>query len=243
MKMRQAQLKGLVGVLTLAGMMSCSTTPPTTAKNNTAATSSPTVTPGGTPTVDTAKAPTTLTNAGEYGENIYDLAKANSWAKAAAKLSLLKNAAGQLRVDLKSAGADEDRLDTTIAAVDKAVTTKDRQAAMVEANQITRIVADMSVRFRLPVPIEVTQLDYQGRELEIWAEAKDATKLKATADDMRRTWDALRPQVESHRGAAEAKRFGELVSRVEAAKTSDEFASLATPVLDEVDNLEKVFKK
>lgn len=187
--------------------------------------------------------PTSLANAGEYGENIYDYVKANDWAKAGTKLASLKDAAKQIRTAVTNASAGEDKLDANIAALDKAVAAKDRQAAMREANQVTLDVADMTAPFKLPVPIEVTRLDYQGRELDVWAAAKDAGKLKSTADEMQQTWNALRPQIESHNGAAEAKKFGDLVARVEAAKTPDEYARLAKPVLDEVDNLEKVFKK
>ena len=59
---------------------------------------------------------------------------------------------------------------------------------------------------------------------------------------MRRTWDILRPMVES-RNSAEAKKFDDLMARVVAARSPDELGQLAAPVLAEVDNLEKVFPK
>jgi hypothetical protein len=185
--------------------------------------------------------PKALEDAGEYGENVYDMAKANDWSKAAAKLNLLKETATKLKSELQSGGG-LDRLTSGITALDKAVTSKDRQAAMREANQITLIVANLNAPYKLAVPVEVTKLDYYGRELEIWSAEKDTGKLQATAAEMRRTWDEVRPAIESHKGAAEAKKFGELVAKVERAKTPDEYARLATPVLDEVDNLEKVFR-
>jgi hypothetical protein len=95
--------------------------------------------------------------------------------------------------------------------------------------------------YRPPVPVEVTRLDYSGRELEIWAEANDVPKLQETARAMRREWDAVRSAVEA-RSVVKAERFAALVARVEKARTPAEFARLATPVLDEVDNLEKVFQ-
>jgi hypothetical protein len=158
------------------------------------------------------------------------------------RLAALKESAKQLRSDLQGAGAGLGNLDSNIAALDKAIGAKDRQTTMRGANQTTRIVAEMTAPFSPPVPVEVTRLDYEGRELEIWSEAKNAAKLKVTANEIRQTWDALRPKIEA-RGASVAKRFGDLVTRVEAAKTADEYARLAKPVLDEVDNLEKVFKK
>jgi hypothetical protein len=57
---------------------------------------------------------------------------------------------------------------------------------------------------------------------------------------MRQTWDGLRPTIETH-SATEAKRFEALVARVESAKTPADHARVATTVLNEVDNLEKLF--
>ena len=188
----------------------------------------------------TESVPTSLSNAGEYGENVYDYAKANDWKNADAKLAALRDAAKNVRAEVKNQSAAVDRFEAKVAALDRAVTAKDRQAAMREANQVTLEVADMTTAYRLSVPVEVTKLDYYGRELEVWAQAQDANKLQATAQQMRRTWDSLRPSIESH-SATEAKTFNALVTRVESAKTPADYARLATPVLNEVDNLEKLF--
>jgi hypothetical protein len=59
---------------------------------------------------------------------------------------------------------------------------------------------------------------------------------------MRREWDALRPRLNT-RGGAQARKFESLVAQVEAAKAPAEYARLAKSVLDEVDNLEKVFHR
>ena len=58
---------------------------------------------------------------------------------------------------------------------------------------------------------------------------------------MRRTWNSLRPSNESH-SPAEKKKFDALVARVESARTPTDYERVATPVLDEVDNLEKLFE-
>jgi uncharacterized protein YcbX len=188
----------------------------------------------------TESAPTSLTNAGEYGENVYDYAKANDWKNADVKLAALKGAIKKVRTDVKDQSTAVDRLDANVAALDRAVTAKDRQAAMREANQVTFDAADMTAAYKLSVPVEVTKLDYYGRELEVWAQAQDANKLQATTGEMRRTWDSLRPTIEAH-NKTEAKKFEALVAQVESAKTSADYARVATPVLNEVDNLEKLF--
>jgi hypothetical protein len=205
-------------------------------------TSNPKAKPASASSVNTAGAsvPTSLSNAGEYGENVYDYAKANDWKNADVKFAALKEAVKNVSTDVKSESAAVNRLDTNVAALRRAVTAKDRQATMREANQVTLDVADMTTAYKLSVPVEVTKLDYYGRELEVWAQAQDANKLHVTAREMRRTWDSLRPSVAAHK-ATEAKKFDALVAQVESAKTSAEYSHVATPVLNEVDNLEKLF--
>jgi hypothetical protein len=222
----------------------CSSVSQSTGNSNKAAakTSDTLAPPASASTVNTTgeSVPTSLSDAGEYGENIYDYAKANDWKNAEARLGTLKETIKNVRADVKSQGAAVDRLDGNVAALDRAVSSKDRQATMREANQVTLDVANMTTAYKLSVPVEVTRLDYYGRELEVWAQAKDANKLQATAREMRREWDALRPSVQSH-SATEAKKFEALVARVETAKTPVDYARVAEPVLNEVDNLEKVF--
>src|SRR3984893_12471375 len=85
--------------------------------------------------------PTALSNAGEYGENVYDYAKANDWKNADVKLAALKAAVKNVSTDVKSQNAAVKRLDTNVTALNRAVTAKDRQATMRDANQVTLDVA------------------------------------------------------------------------------------------------------
>jgi hypothetical protein len=184
--------------------------------------------------------PPSLANAGEYGENVYDYAKVNDWKNSDLKLAALRDAVKNVRTEVRNNGTAVDRLDGNVAALDRAVTARDTQSAMREANQVTLDVADMTAAYKLSVPVDVVKLDYYGRELEVWAQAKDANKLQATAGEMRRTWDSLRPSIAAH-SATEAKTFDALVAQVGSSKTPANYARVATLVLNEVDNLEKLF--
>lgn len=226
--------------MVLFGASACSTLPTVTKTENASAT--PQAAPPAKTTI-VSNVPKPLEEVGHFSENVYDMAKLNDWGKASADLASLKQATGQLKTDARTAKVDAAQLTASLAKVDNAVAKKNRAAAMEEANRITMIAANLTASFKPQVPTEVTLLDYYGRELEIWAEAKNPAKLKTTATEIRRTWDKLRPSVESHGGTGEVKKFSDLAARVEAAKTPDEYARLATPVLDEVDNLEKVFTK
>jgi len=160
--------------------------------------------------------PPSLANVGEYGENIYDAAKAGNWTRAADKLRGLKDAAHQVRLDVRNANTD--RLDAQIGSVDKAVVDKDRLAAMREANQVTLIAANMSQPFNPKIPVDVVKLDYYGRELEIWTAAKNSGKLQSTVIAMHSTWDGIRPAVELRGGSAEAQQFDGLMTQLQNAR-------------------------
>ncbi|MFI4999661.1 MAG: hypothetical protein ACHQK9_07255 [Reyranellales bacterium] len=194
-----------------------------------------------------AKLPQSLVDVGEFGENIYDAAKAKDWTTAGGKLASLKEAAGRLKKDLAGADAEQrknlDQLDIAIAAVAKAISAQERQTTMELANRVTLIAADLTEPFHPQPPVAVTRLDYLGRELEIWAATGDLKKLQSAADELVAVWEKVRPGIEAKGGTAEATAFGKLVGQLKQAKAAGEYGKLATPILDEVDNLEKVYKK
>jgi len=186
--------------------------------------------------------PKALAEAGESGENLYDAAKANDWTGARRGLTSLEAAVKRVAVEKGAAGQAEDSLGRNLAALNRSVGRRQRRATMRLANQVTLNVADMTAPYAPRIPVQVTRLDFYGRELEIWSEAGDASQLKATAQGMRREWEDVRPVVEG-RDSAEAKKFGALVTRVERAGTPAADRRLAEAVLEEVDNLEKAFER
>ncbi len=190
--------------------------------------------------VNDDKVPASLSQVGEYGEVAYDLAKISNWTKATANLTSLQNAAKNLRQDIDNKQTLQ--LDKSIATLSQAVKTKNRQAAMRDANQVTLNAAKITEEFKGKVPVEITMLDYYGRELEIWAAQGNTTKLKATAKDIQQTWKKVRPVIEAHKGSAQVRKFNYLVNSVVAAKLPADYGRLSTPILNDVDNLEKVFQ-
>lgn len=192
-----------------------------------------------TPAVPAAPTvPADIEGLGHHAENAFDMTKAGDWAKAKASTDSLEQAV---------AGGQNARSAPTYGAMmvelRRAVTTRQRRAAMIAANRLTELGARLSEPFGPAVPADVTLLDYYGRELEIWAASGDLGKLRETADAVGKTWDRLQAQVEQRGGSAEAARFGDLVKRVRQSRTPREFGALATPILDEVDKLEVVFQR
>ncbi len=182
-------------------------------------------------------APAVLIDAGEFAENIYDAAKAGDWNTVTSKLDALK--ANATEMSAEKLGSPE--FGFWLARLQSAVETRDRTKVLMLANHLTLSVAELSAKFKPKMPVEVVKLDYYGRELEIWSAASDEIKLHETATLIRQTWDALKPKVEAKGAKKELAVFEALVAKTDAATTPADFARLATPILDQVDNLEKVF--
>ena len=182
--------------------------------------------------------PTELTKVGSYGETLYDTAKAGDWTKATANLKLLQQFGGKLAAE--TAQKDATQLKLTIANLNRSVAAKNKFATMQQANQVTLIAARMTQEFKPKVPVQVTLLDYYGREFEIWAASGNTPQLTKTAAAFQQTWNTLRPATQA-RNSSEAKTFDTIAAKIQAAKSPAEYGRLATPVLDAVDRLEKVF--
>lgn len=188
---------------------------------------------------DAAAVPKPLENSGHYGESVYDAVKIGDWKKAATELASLKDATAQLR-DTHGSG-DTARLSTDVATLEEAVAAKNEQAALLASNKVTLEAANLSASYKTPAPVEVTKLDYYGRQLEIQAAANDTAGLRQTASEIQKTWDKVGPQVVASGGSAEAKQFDATVAQLQQAKSPDQYGKLAGPVLDQVDLLERVF--
>jgi hypothetical protein len=191
--------------------------------------------------VENVDVPSSLIGAGEFAENIYDHAAANDWKSAAVSVQALGEAAKKVRADVRHRSDVKVALDGHVLALDRAVGEHNRWVAMREANQVTLAVAELTAVYKVRVPVELMRLDYYGRELEIWAEAKDMARLRATSAQMVEEWDRLRPAIDARSPATEGQKVGDLLAQVEAAQTAADYARLSKPVLDEVDHLETFF--
>lgn len=180
--------------------------------------------------------PIAISSLSEFGENAYDAATASSWNKASA-------IADSLSAGLPHLPSPSAEMDSTVQALRSAIARKDRPAARHYANAVTRIATQMSSHYTDPTPSDVAMLDFYGRELELGVAARDLAALKETVSKIDTTWARVRPKVEAHGGSAVARTFGGIVAKLDRASTPAEYGRLATPILDQVDNLEKVFTK
>lgn len=239
-------IRVLAGMLFVAPAIACSGdktkggSDSTVASSTTQPPSGVTGSSTGTSVSTAAPIPKAINDVGTYGEDLYDQVKVGDWTKAKALLDSLHTAAQQLPAGDRIQSQRTD-LDSTVATLDKVVASHNRVAGLEAANRVTFLSAQMTTPYHGPTPTEVLLLDYYGRELEIWSAQKNLAKLKETAAALSSTWKALRPTVVKHGGGAAAGHTDALVARINAAKSPAEYARVATPFLDEVDELEKVF--
>lgn len=182
-----------------------------------------------------------LEQAGHWSENLYDRALAGDWTGAATDLQALRGSLERLQRSFRGS----EHLSSATAAttrISAAISARDARALAREANAVTRDVALLTASTHPAVPADVTLLDFYGRELEIWAAAGDSGNLRKTQREAAETWARLAPLLTVRGATAERDQFGALMKRLEDARNIDEFRALAKPILDEVDNLEKVFK-
>lgn len=192
--------------------------------------------------VDPKAVPMCLVTMGENAENAYDVAKAADWKLAASKTAMLEKEVHALPPRWRVM-ATQFRLQLDLHKLRVAVQNRQKWAAMHEANRVALFAAKLTRDFAPRVPVEVTLLDIYGRDLEIGALSQDRVYLARAQRGLGLTWTRIRPAVIKRGGAREARRFGALVTSVQNAQSPAQFARLATPVLDEVDDLEKVFEK
>lgn len=235
--------KAIAAVVTLAVFAGCSSSKSASMSDSSASTpmSKPAanaeLTERAADSVQAIGVPAAVADVGTHGEDLYDEAKAASWTKAQVIMDSLDRSASNLKAN------ERDQLAGVLDTLRRAVTAHDRQLAVEEANRVTFIGAQLTEAYNPKMPADIVRLDYYGRELEVWAARNDLGKLASTRADLQRTWEAVKPKVISHGGSAAAARTDSLVTRMAAAHTAREYAAVAKPFLDLVDELEKPFEK
>lgn len=236
--MNKFRLALTVALSCCAFSMGCSSTPSSSTKSQ--------VTQPGTSQAQTAparntsaEAPPSLKNTGEYAEDIYDAAHAGNWKLASARSTQLAGSSSKLRSDLPS-DPEIGEIQSRVSALEKDIAKKDRLAAMTDANEITRLAAEVSAGFRSTLPVQVVKLDYLGRKLQIESAQGNFSSLKQTTSEIRSNWNEVKAALEQKHSVT-AKNFEAIVNKLENAKGVSSFAKLAKEELDEVDKLENAF--
>jgi hypothetical protein len=182
--------------------------------------------------------PPVIDSIGTHGEDLYDAIAAGNWTKAKQLADLLRADLNQVPRMSRDAGSS---LVGLVDSTTQAIAAKQRHTGLVTANEITRVAAEMTRAFTTATPVEVLLLDYYGRELEIWSAVSDTTRLRSTTAAVRKAWDLVKPAVLAKKGSATAAKMDGIVATLEKASTPAQWKAAAKPLLDQVDELEKVF--
>ncbi len=185
-----------------------------------------------------AAIPASVDSLGTHAEDLYDAVKAGAWGQAQALLASLRRDVAALPSETPNDARSA--VTATADSLAAEIGSHRRIEAMADANRATYISAQLVRDYASSTPVQVLLLDYEGRELELWASQRNMAKLATVKADLRRTWDEVKPAVGA-RDARQAAHTEALVATIEKAGTPAALAKLATPFLDEVDLLEKVF--
>ncbi|MEZ4417067.1 MAG: hypothetical protein R3E10_15045 [Gemmatimonadota bacterium] len=186
--------------------------------------------------------PVSLQAAGHHAESVYEQVFSDQWSAAKTFADSLAQDLDDMDRQGVAATTARAELRTSFAGLDAALITRERFVALDGANEMTRVVAELTEMHHPSVPTEITLLDYYGRVLQIQSERDDRTALATGVDGLRLTWDAVRAKVVARpQGAAAAADFDALVLLAESTAEPTAFADLSVRILDAVDVLEQLF--
>jgi hypothetical protein len=177
-------------------------------------------------------------------EEIFNLALVGNLDRAGKWLDKLKKKAAALDCIQDEANLILlPRLKRTIADLEKAITAKNTLDIMRNSNRITLIAATVAVPYKPSIPTEVSLLEYNGRELEIWSEAKRTDKLPSIVIRMHLAWQTLMPKLVEYNGGKGLKRFSKIMEHLELARTPEEYSRLSRQVMVGTANMKTIFAK
>ncbi len=193
------------------------------------------------PATRSKAAPECVWKVGSQGTAIFYAAKDSQWGQAARDLQSLKACTQQLQTEVKGNDDKKKKLEQDAGDIERALSTQNREQAMLSANDITLVATNIAGEYQVSMPMDVPRLDYYARQLQIYAEANDTGKLKATADQMKSTWQQVFVNLQSHVGPDDTKKMQIIIDRLQAAKQPSEYQAAASDVVGVVSDIERLY--
>ncbi len=184
----------------------------------------------------------TLKQMADSAKTIYSLVKADNWVEANKHLASIQTMTQSLKANSEISKAELAKFDPLITPLENLITAR-QHSAMDTANHLAMIATQLAISSEPQISKQVAMLDYYSRELEIWSERSNPTKLKAVADQIQQTWATLRPEVQTHAALSQVQKFDDtLFALLQTATSTTEYSLLATPLLAEVNTLQHLFQ-
>jgi hypothetical protein len=185
--------------------------------------------------------PSSLVEVGESANAIFDAARVSNWSDADIAVQAMKTSSAALPTTSSTPDLGS-RLSSRLADVQASVSARQRVQTMDFANGITRLVADLSADYRMPVPYALVLLNYYGRELELGIAAGDPGRLRRATADLQQTWNRFERTVLQKGAVDAARRVTDSVSQLVQARVPADFVAPTRAELAAVDALKPLFK-
>ena len=185
--------------------------------------------------------PSSLVEIGDAAEQLFDAARLSSWSAADVAVQTMRTSSEGLPTTWPTPDL-AGRLLSRLAEVEASASARRRVQTMDFANGITRVVADLSSEYRMPVPYSLVLLDYYGRELELGIAAGDPIRLAQTTADLQQTWNRFESAILQLGAIDEARRFTDSVAQLVDARVVSDFVAPTRAELVAADALKRLFK-
>jgi hypothetical protein len=184
--------------------------------------------------------PLALVDIGDSARQLFDAAEARNWSATASALQTIDRA----KSDLPLPDGDEvvSQFQARLASLGGSVRARDRIGTMIDANALTRLVAELSQSFQTTVPFEAVLLGYYGRQLAVGIARRDQAMLARATADLRTVWNRFQATVERHGWIDEDRRFTDVVVQLQGATRPEEFVAPVRAELAEADRIEQRFR-
>jgi hypothetical protein len=192
-------------------------------------------------TADVDRPPLSLVEIGDASVQLFDAARLSNWSDADRAVESMNRSSEELPARWSTPDLAR-RLLSRLAEVKASVSARQRVQTMDFANGITRLVADLSSDYQMPVPYALVLLDYYGRELELGIAAGDPIRLSRATADLQQTWNRFESTILQAGATDDARRLTDSVAQLMDARVPGDFVAPTQAELAAVDALKKLFK-
>lgn len=195
---------------------------------------------------DKTPLPADLAYVAEKAEDIIDYYQGGEWTSALAIVDSMSAREESVEAELRA-----DNLPSSSAYLFdyflfelRELTRQQTQSlqAAITANQITALLIDAESHYAHRVPLEISWMDYLGREIVLLAQyPEDEMTLHHRIAEIEDTWTKIEADVNEHNGSAVALEVDAEISKLLVTDSRPEMITDANRILELVDDLEKLY--
>jgi len=116
--------------------------------------------------------------------------------------------------------------------------------AALTANQVTAILMELEVHYARSAPIEISLMDYYGREIVLLSKLpKNYGLLNTRINQLQDAWTKIKPVVDEHGGTPVSLKVDDTMAILAKHPAPARIAEEGNRILDLVDELEGLFSK